>query len=62
MNNIQKALGFTTENKEDYTSIEEVIHTEAICVCGETIHFTIKRKLPWDIVKSLLTKIKNKAT
>lgn len=49
-------------NKVRYAGkIEEHIFLEAVCECGEVIHFNEKRKVPWNIIREVLSLVQKRA-
>lgn len=50
------------QNKVLYAGkIEEYLFRDAVCECGEVIHFNEKRKVPWNVIQDVLSMVQKRA-
>jgi hypothetical protein len=52
---MKAALLTGRDSKRKYAGkIEETLNLDAVCRCGDIVHFNQDRKLPWSMIESVL--------
>lgn len=59
---LKNALLTGSENKRRYSGhVEEILFSDAMCACGETVNFSRKRKVPWSVIEQVLKRAQHLA-
>lgn len=59
---LKLALLHGPANKIRYAGkIEEHLFLDAVCECGEVINFNHKRKVPWNVIRDVLSLVQKRA-